>query len=195
MKKIDLYSDHDLIRRLRADDQLAFELLFYRYKDKIRGFAAQLAPPQIDPDEIVQKVFIKIWIQRNKIDPGKNFSSFLFTIAKNEVIDQIRSSVNRKIYFLGDELIADLNITGQEKNLQEGLQQKMEELIKQIPERRRQIFELSRFEGLTYKKIACRLHISENTVDTQVRKALDFLRKEMKRVRFLILTTILFYKS
>ncbi len=195
MKKIDFYSDRDLIVRLQDNDQLAFELLFYRYKDKITGFVAQLAPPQVDPDEIVQKVFIKIWLQRDRIDLEKSFSSFLFTVAKNEVIDQIRSAVNRRIYFMGDELIADLNITEQEKDLQEDLQQRMEELIKQIPERRRQIFELSRFEGLTYKKIASRLHISENTVDTQVRKALDFLRKEMRKVRFLVLPAIFFNKS
>ena len=190
MKKINIHSDTDLIARLKANDQLAFELLFYRYKNKIKGFVCQMAPPQIDPDEIVQKVFIRIWLQKARINPEKSFPSFLFTIAKNEVIDQIRSSVNRKIYFMGDELISDLNIIDQEKDVQEELEQKMEKLIRKMPERRRQIFELSRFEGLTYKKIAEKLHISENTVDTQIRKALSFLRTEASKIRFLILLIV-----
>jgi RNA polymerase sigma-70 factor (ECF subfamily) len=188
LKKIDLHSDRDLVVRLKAADQLAFEILFYRYKNKVKGFVFQLAPPQIDPEEVVQKVFIKIWVQKNKIDPERSFSSFLFTIAKNEVFDQIRSSVNKKIYLMGDELYTDLEIEDPPgTDALADLNQQMEDLIRKMPERRRQIFELSRFERLSYKKIAEKLHISENTVDTQIRHALNFLRNEIRKIRFLIL--------
>ncbi len=174
--------------RLKANDQLAFEILFYRYKNKVKGFVSQLAPSQIDPDEIVQKVFIKIWLQKDKIDPQKNFSSFLFIITRNEVIDQIRSSICKRIYFMGNDLLMDMEIedmTGQDA--QKDLEQQVECLLRKMPERRRQIFELSRFEGLSYKKIAENLHITENTVDTQIRNALNFLRNEIRKIRFFIL--------
>ncbi|MEN6455371.1 MAG: RNA polymerase sigma-70 factor [Prolixibacteraceae bacterium] len=187
MKRIDLHSDRDLVMKLKANDQFAFEILFYRYKNKVKGFVSQIAPSQIDPDEIVQKVFIKIWLQKDKIDPKKNFSSFLFVITRNEIVDQIRSSVYKKIYFMGDELLLDLEIedvTGQDA--QKDMEQQIELLLRKMPERRRQIFELSRFEGLSYKKIAENLHITENTVDTQIRNALNFLRNEIRKIRFSI---------
>ncbi|HKJ40573.1 MAG TPA: sigma factor, partial [Sunxiuqinia sp.] len=75
MKKLDLYTDQNLAARLKDDDQLAFEVLFYKYKNKLKGFVKKLAPPQVDPEEIVQKVFIKVWIQRARIDAQKSFSS------------------------------------------------------------------------------------------------------------------------
>jgi len=188
LKKLDLYTDQDLAARLKEDDQLAFEVLFYKYKNKLKGFVLKLAPPQIDPEEIVQKVFIKVWMLRTRIDAQKSFSSFLFTIAKNEVVDYLRSAVNRKIYLVGEGLAEDLNIgdeAGNEAQLE--MEQKVGELIRNLPERRRQIFELSRYEGMSYKQIAAKLNISENTVDTQIRKALNYLRVEMKKIRIFLL--------
>ncbi|PCH67915.1 MAG: hypothetical protein COC06_10465 [Bacteroidales bacterium] len=188
LNKLNLYNESDLIVRLNANDQFAFEVLFYKYKNKLKGFVIKLAPSQVDSDEIVQKVFIKVWVQRTKIDPRKSFSSFLFTIAKNEVIDQLRSSISKRIYFMGHEAIADLNISDQSVNeTQLELEQKVVELIKKIPERRRQIFELSRYDGLSYKQIAKELNISENTVDTQIRKSLNYLREELRKIKILLL--------
>ncbi|MBL4561500.1 MAG: RNA polymerase sigma-70 factor [Labilibaculum sp.] len=188
MNKLNRYNENDLIVRLNANDQFAFEVLFYKYKNKLKGFVIKLAPSQVDSDEIVQKVFIKVWVQRTKIDPRKSFSSFLFTIAKNEVIDQLRSSISKRIYFMGHEAIADLNISDQSVNeTQLELEQKVTELIKKIPERRRQIFELSRYDGLSYKQIAKELNISENTVDTQIRKSLNYLREELRKIKILLL--------
>lgn len=183
-----MYSDDNLAARLKENDQLAFEVLFYKYKNKLKGFVVKLAPPQIDPEEIVQKVFIKVWLQRDHINTTKSFSSYLFTIAKNEVIDYLRSAVNKKIYLVGEGLNEDLNISEESgDDVQREMEQKVEELIGNLPDRRRQIFELSRYDGLSYKEIALELSISENTVDTQIRKALNYLRTEIKKMRILLL--------
>ncbi|MEN8123314.1 MAG: sigma-70 family RNA polymerase sigma factor, partial [Bacteroidota bacterium] len=61
------------------------------------------------------------------------------------------------------------------------------ELIEKLPKKRQIIFKLNKIDGLTYKEIAAKLDISENTVDTQMRKALAFLRSEMKHFLSLIL--------
>lgn len=188
MSKLNRYSENDLVVRLNASDQFAFEVLFYKYKNKLKGFVTKLAPSQVDSDEVVQKVFIKVWMQREKINPRKSFSSFLYTIAKNEVIDQLRSSISKRIYFMSNGPIADLEVSDQSENdkILE-LELKVTELIKSMPERRRQIFELSRYDGLSYKQIANELNISVNTVDTQIRKALNFLRLEISKIRMLLL--------
>jgi RNA polymerase sigma-70 factor (ECF subfamily) len=75
---------------------------------------------------------------------------------------------------------------GFETPLTEDMEEKLQKLIDEIPERRRAIFRMSRFEGLSYKQIAERLNISENTVDSQIRNALAFLRKEFRKMALLI---------
>lgn len=187
MAKFELHTDRDLVVRFIAGDQMAFELLFHRYKNKVNGFVLKAAPSQIDPDEVVQNVFIKIWLQRDKINPDKSFSAFLFTIARHELVDQLRGAVTRKLYFVGDEMISDLQLAeaASDSNRME-LEEKVQSLIGELPERRRQMFELSRYKGLSYKQIAAQLGVTENTVDTQIRLALKFLREEVLKFRFLL---------
>jgi len=177
-----------LVNRFMTGDQMAFELLFHRYKNKLNGFVIKLAPSHIDADEVVQKVFIKIWLQRDRIKPEKSFSSFLFTIAKHELVDQLRTAINRKIYFVGDEMNVDLQVTDHsQESLRVELEERVVTLIGELPDRRRQMFEMSRYKGLTYRQIANELGVSENTVDTQIRLALNFLRKEITKVKLMLL--------
>ena len=182
MEKL-LHTEKELVNKLKEGDSFAFEVLFYKYRNKVKGFSVKLAPAQIDPEEIVQEVFVKVWIKKEFINPDKDFQSYLFSIAKHLVIDHLKSAVNRKLYFVGEHFQQDiLADEGIENSITEDAEEKLQKLINEIPERRREIFRLSRFEGLSYKQIAERLNISENTVDSQIRNALNFLRKEIRKI-------------
>jgi RNA polymerase sigma-70 factor (ECF subfamily) len=181
VKKL-LHTEKELLEKLRKGDSFAFEVLFYKYRNRIKGFAVKMIPSKIDSEEILQEVFVKLWLTKEAINPEKDFQSYLFSITKNLILDHLKSAVNRKLYFIGELFQTDLL----EENTAEDLisheaQEKLLELIDEIPERRREIFRLSRFEGLSYKQIAEKLHISENTVDSQIRNALAFLRKEFRK--------------
>ncbi|MBW8325410.1 MAG: RNA polymerase sigma-70 factor [Prolixibacteraceae bacterium] len=190
MEKL-LHTEKELVKKLKEGDSFAFEVLFYKYRNKVKGFAVKIVPAQVDPEEIVQEVFVKLWLKKEAVDPGKDFQSYLFSIAKHLVLDHLKSAVNRKLYFVGEHFQQDLLIDeGQENMLQEDAEEKLQRLIDEIPERRREIFRLSRFEGLSYKQIAERLNISENTVDSQIRNALAFLRKEFRK--FIVLAFLYF---
>ena len=182
MEKL-LHTEKELVKKLKEGDSFAFEVLFYKYRNKIKGFALKIVPAQIDPEEIVQEVFVRVWLKKDAIDQEKDFQSYLFSIAKHLVLDHLKSAVNRKVYFVGEHFQQDLaEEEGMEDSLSEETEVKLQKLINEIPERRREIFRLSRFEGLTYKQIADRLNISENTVDSQIRNALAFLRKEFRKI-------------
>jgi RNA polymerase sigma-70 factor (ECF subfamily) len=186
-----LHTEKELVKKLKEGDSFAFEVLFYKYRNKVKGFAVKIVPAQVDPEEIVQEVFVKLWLKKEAVDPGKDFQSYLFSIAKHLVLDHLKSAVNRKLYFVGEHFQQDLMIDeGHENLLQEDTEEKLQRLIDEIPERRREIFRLSRFEGLSYKQIAERLNISENTVDSQIRNALAFLRKEFRK--FIVLAFLYF---
>lgn len=180
MKKI-LHTDQELATKLKGGDSIAFELLFYKYKNKVKGFVCKLAPTRIAADDIVQEVFVRVWINKERINPEKEFQSYLFTIAKNLVLDQLKSAVNRRLYFVDDMFQKDLLIDDvSEESFAIEHEERLMKLLEQIPERRREIFCLNKFEGLSYKQIAKRLNISENTVDSQIRNALDYIRKKFK---------------
>jgi RNA polymerase sigma-70 factor (ECF subfamily) len=186
VKKL-LHTEKELLRKLREGDSFAFEVLFYKYRNKVKGFALKMVPTQVDPEEIVQEVFVKLWLKKELVNPEKDFQSFLFSIAKNLILDHLKSAVNRKLYFVGEHFQHDLMTDeSQELTLNDEKEEKLEQLIAEIPERRREIFRLSRFEGLSYKQIAEKLNISENTVDSQIRNALAFLRKEFQRIMVLL---------
>lgn len=186
MEKL-LHTEKELVKKLKEGDSFAFEVLFYKYRNKIKGFALKIVPAQIDPEEIVQEVFVRVWLKKEAIDPEKDFQSYLFSIAKHLVLDHLKSAVNRKLYFVGEHFQQDLlEEDGLDATVSEETEAKLQKLINEIPERRREIFRLSRFEGLSYKQIAERLNISENTVDSQIRNALAFLRKEFRKIVVLV---------
>lgn len=192
MEKL-LHTEKELLKKLKEGDSFAFEVLFYKYRNKVKGFAIKMVPAQVDPEEIVQEVFVKVWLKKEAVDPEKDFQSYLFSIAKHLVIDHLKSAVSRKLYFVGEHFQQDLLVDeGLDGSLTEDKAEKLLKLINEIPERRREIFQLSRFEGLSYKQIAERLNISENTVDSQIRNALAFLRKEFRK--FLTLAFLYFFQ-
>jgi RNA polymerase sigma-70 factor (ECF subfamily) len=178
-----LHTEKELVKKLKEGDSFAFEVLFYKYRNKVMGFARKMVPAQIDPQEIVQEVFVKVWLKKETINPDKDVQSYLFAIAKHLILDHLKSAVNRKLYFVEEHFQQDLMIDdvsdGSKSNDKE---EKLFNLLQQLPERRKEIFCLSRFEGLSYKQIAERLNISENTVDSQIRNALAFLRKEFRKI-------------
>lgn len=178
-----LHTEKELLKKLKEGDSFAFEVLFYKYRNKVKGFAKKMIPSQIDPEEIVQEVFVKLWLKKEIINPEKDLQSYLFSIAKNLVLDHLKSAVSRKLYFVGEHFQHDLLLEdGLDATILENPEEKLLCLIEQLPERRKEIFCLNRFEGLSYKKIAERLNISENTVDSQIRNALAFLRKEFRKI-------------
>ncbi len=188
-----LHTEKELAEKLKAGDSFAFEVIFYKYRNKVKGYACKMVPSQLDPEEIVQEVFVRLWLKREHINPEKDFQSFLFSIAKHLILDHLKSAVNRRLYFTGEYFQKDLMTDDQSDAVSSAeAEQNLYTLIGRLPERRREIFCLSRFEGLSYKQIADKLHISENTVDSQIRNALDFLRAEFRKISIMILIWFLY---
>jgi RNA polymerase sigma-70 factor (ECF subfamily) len=181
----DLNIEKQIINQFKLGNELAFELIFHRSKGKLKGFLKKVLPVDEDIESILQEIYIKLWLSRKSINADSNFETFLFTIARNLVIDVIRKRLHKQKYL--EELCRQLK-EGERNGLDtlenveySELEKKIFELIRKLPEKRQQIFKLNRIEGLTYREIALKLNISENTVDSQMRKALDFLRVEIKQ--------------
>ena len=174
--------DKDLVIRLRNGSQQAFEQVFIIYHQRIYNFCLRLLHVHDDAEEIVQKVFIALWEQKHQLNKSKSLAPYLYTIARYMIYQDLRNTVYRKAAF--DEIAGNESgfreVTKDEVLFKE-LSGVLNKLIDQLPARQKEIFRMSRDSGLSYKEIALKLGITENTVDTQIRRALGHLRKEYER--------------
>ncbi|SHF88257.1 RNA polymerase sigma-70 factor, ECF subfamily [Mariniphaga anaerophila] len=181
----ELKIEKELVEKLRLGNEMAFELIFHRSKGKLKGFLTKVLPAGEDAESVLQEVYLKVWQNKRSIKTNKSFETYLFAIARNMVIDLMRKRYHQQKYL--EELFYHLQ---KEEPAAEdtplasvsysALEKKVFESIEKLPPQRQKIFKLNRIDGLTYKEIAQKLDISENTVDSQMRSSLAFLRKEMK---------------
>lgn len=171
--------DKILVSHLKQGNPKAFEQLFLKYQKKLYYFCRKIIKNKEDSENLVQNTFLEIWENRQNIDEEKSFSGYLFKAIKNKVYNYIKKKINEQFYL--DFINEDSEEYSEDQYETKQLVDIVNELIQKLPERRKEIFLLSRNEGLTYKEIASKLNITENTVDTQIRKTLDFLRFEYQK--------------
>jgi len=170
-----------LIRRLKEGNKKIFEEIYRFYYPRLFNYCMSYTGSPEDSQEIIQTIFLRLWIRRNEIKINQSLKAYLYSATKNESLNYINRNKIKDKY-------SQFKMDG-EKPVQENVQQKMEKeeletLIKRailkLPDKRRRIFELSRFEGLKYEEIAKKLSVSVKTVETQMTKALKTLRKALK---------------
>ena len=174
-------SNSELILLIQKDDRVAFYNIYERYSKRLYGFVLRYIKLKEDAEEIVQVVFVKIWESRNKIDAYASFESFLFTIAYNTTISLLRKRTNEKKYL--DHLkslqhpVNSLNLID-EIHFNE-LNERVQSLLDELTPRQKEIFQLSREEGLLHDEIAKKLDISINTVKKHMANTLAFLKSHI----------------
>ena len=171
------------IEGVKNGDMAAFDLVYRAYSKRLYRFVYGIIKTEIDAEEIVQEVFVKIWESHEKIDNFALFDSYLFTIAYNSTISLIRKKLSEKKYI---QYIKSLQIPPQQKSAEinsdfEILSEKVNGLIRKLPPRQKEVFMLHRENELTYRQIAEKLDISVNTVENHMSKALKFLRNNLNK--------------
>ena len=191
MKELNKIDESELIRKLVDGDEMAFEILFYRYRGKVGNFIKRSIPPQIDLEETVHEIFLRIWINKHKLDANRPFGPYLFKVARNLVVDELRKNIEHSIYLHDNLFQADFGVNDTDFKIEEKeLQSWFKSILGKLPEKRRDIFVMNRFEDMSYKEIAAKLNISENTVDTQIRRTLFFFRTEIKKLRMFLFSNL-----
>jgi len=176
----------NVLVRLKASDRAAFSYIFMKYHQQVYLFCCKSLSKE-DAEEIVQNVFLVVWENRRQIDLQLSFSSYLFSIAKHQVYNAIRSKVAYKAFLEKyAEQVETVEIMQEYDDSTDKMKAKMNKIINQFPDRQREIFKMSRVYHMTYKEIAEKLEISENTVDTTIRRSLDALRSAFRQVMLFI---------
>lgn len=141
--------------------------------------------------EIVQDVFINLWEKRETIDPGKPVKSYLFTSVRNRCLNFIRDHKKFRSYYLDVELEMEVKWEDNDNLSEADTERRVSEALNKLPEKCREVFELSRFDELKYKEIAEKLGISVKTVEVQMSKALKVMRGELKDLLIVLILMLL----
>jgi len=178
------------------DGQLDVNKLFMYYSKPLFYFALKFVDEEQAKD-IVQDVFHKLWEDKN-IQISSSMSGFLFTMARNKCLQQIEKQKIREQYRqtaairLKEEELA-FYAGGANSLIQLELQHQLEEAIAKLPEKCREVFELSRFHSKKNQEIANELGISIKTVEKHISKALSQIRSELKDYLPLVLLYVPFH--
>lgn len=181
--------------RIKIGDEQAFELLFRKYYIRLCCFANKFLNDPEEARDVVQQVFTKIWEGRQDIDPEESLNAYLFRITQNICINKLRRSKVESKYAEIYKLvyIDHRQISPFESLMSDELEKNITIAVAKIPPRCKRVFELSRIEGLKYIEIAAVLNISIKTVETQMSKALQILRLELREYMKVILFLISLY--
>ncbi|MGQ7867755.1 RNA polymerase sigma factor [Sunxiuqinia sp. sy24] len=174
--------DKDYVERLKNDDFSAFDALFKKYAESLYGFALSITKEPYIAEEIAQLVFMKIWEKRAQLDEFRSIKSFLFSIAYSETISWLRKekSEKQRMNVVGAEMKQASNETNYSIEFNE-INAIANQIIEGLPEKRKEIFKLSRVQGYSNKEIAIRLNISIKTVENQMTAALKTLKEQLSK--------------
>jgi RNA polymerase sigma-70 factor (family 1) len=182
----------DILKLKQEDNIDSFNSLYQFWSGKLYNFILKISNGDTFlAEDLVQDVFTEIWENRKRLDENKSFGAYICTIAKDRLINIYRHRMIETLYAQairskksGDQYDAENDIN------YDFLDQLVNQLIEKLPTSRRNIFILSRRKYMSNKQIAQKLNLSENTVESQLSKAITFLRKEIEKNYAFIITSL-----
>ncbi|TKC03927.1 RNA polymerase sigma factor [Pedobacter frigoris] len=181
--------DFEMLIKLKAGDNAAFDFFYKQYRARIySNILKMLKSPELASD-VLQEVFVSLWNNRNSIDPEQSFDNYILRIAQNKVYDFFRKASRDKK--LAEKLIA-LSVGDEYNPIEEGLHLKwnlslLEKEIELLPPKCREVFKLCKVEGKSYNEVAELLNISTATVNNHIVKATRILKKNLSSIDLMVI--------
>ena len=170
--------DFVFVEKLKNGDYNAYTLLMNYYYKNLCGYTNLFTKDPSKSEDIVQNVFVKLWIYRKKIDPNIPIKRYLHKSVYNEFIDQYRK--NKSVISLEEKHLKIINKIIDDNSLNiEKLMINVNREIDKLPEKCKRIFILNKKEGLTHDEIAEYLQISKKTVEAHITRAFKILNQKL----------------
>ncbi|MGY3054221.1 RNA polymerase sigma-70 factor (family 1) [Pedobacter sp. UYEF25] len=186
------FVDSTCIQQLIAGEEAAFSKVYDLYAKKVYRLAFKFLKERAPSEEIVQEVFIKFWLNADKLDTAGNLWLYLFVITKRLSLNALRQI--SKSHHLTEKLIhtvVEMNNNTEENVLLHDLERCADQVIATLPRQQKLAYTLSRKEGLSHKEIAAQLHISPYTVNNHIGEALKTIKAQLKYAGLIVLFLVL----
>lgn len=178
--------DIKILESLKDGDHKAFETVFITYYNKTKTFIYGYLKSESDAEELTEDLFVGLWENREKINTSKSFNSYLHTVARNTAINFLKHKYVQDTYLNTVQNIA-YSSTSEEELIAKELGLLIDDIVDKMPEQRKQIYILSRNEGLNNTEIAEKLNTTKRNVESQLSLALKEIRKAITSFFFTFL--------
>jgi len=191
-------NEAELLALVAKGEERAFTELFDAYYRQLGEYVYKLTESIEVSEEIVQDVFIKIWLKRETLPELDNFSYYLFILSKNQTLNHLRKKANDKVrqlewlkQFEEEAYMPD------DTPVIEEYRSLIDDAIEKLPPQQKKVYKMSREERLKHEEIAKILNISPETVKKHIKLALRFIKNELSSqndaVIILVLSTPLIF--
>ncbi len=168
-----------VFERLVEGDEKAFEEIVHCIYNKLFPFVVSLVKSEEEANDLLQEVFLKIWVHRSSFSSITNPMGWIYTVIANTASNHIRTRLRRETRVKKYQFRTS-SVEMMEEQLDAKFTQTLiDDAVNALPPKKKQVFLLSKKEGLSRKEIAERLNISENTVRNQLSDAVQFLRERL----------------
>ncbi len=183
-------TDHEIIDRIKQKDKQVFEYVFKLYRSSLCRYASLFIEDKETAEDIIQDIFFKLWINADEIKINKSFKSYLFRVVHNSCLNHIRHlKIVNKYY--QEQIYFDESVTRNHPP-EPYLKDAINKAIEGLPEMTKEIFTLSKLEGLKHEEISEKLQISKKTVEAHLTKASVRLKDKLKNFASIFLLICFF---
>jgi RNA polymerase sigma-70 factor (ECF subfamily) len=192
LENIAAHTEKELLEKTANGDERAFRCLFDRYQPKVYSFAMYITRSTYLSEEIVQEVFMKIWITRKGLADIEHFGAYLKTIAKNIASNYLKRLAHEQLILqkMAEEAPpSEANL--ENEVIMNELQRILDEAIATLPPQQQKVYLLHRYDNLKQEEIARQMQISYYTVKEHMKKALKTIRTYVEqRIDLIILVAL-----
>ena len=176
-----LPNEKELLSCIAAGDESAFRKIYDTYRPKIYAYALRLTEHESIADDIIQDVFLKVWINRHSLVNITNFKAWLYAIARNHIADAMRAIAKERTSHKQWGRVIPIGTNAVEETMADKENQHLlQQALNQLSPQQRLIYNLTRDAGAKHAEIAGQLNISRNTVKTHLVHALRSIRNYLQ---------------
>lgn len=166
-------TDKEITAGIKEGNMMAYKQLFLRYYVPVRRFLTVILNDFEMAQDVAQDIFMKVWLNRDGLSEDKSIKSLVYTMARNAAINHLKHTGVKQIGDVEDYVIESSETT--DKVEADSLRSYLLFRIAQMPQKRRKIFMMSRYDGMKNKEIAAQMGISVRTVEKHIELALKDL--------------------
>lgn len=178
--KTDTNPEQQLVRDIKNGDASAFDTLYWKYHRAVYFNIFKLIKDPDTSKDILQEVFVALWIKRSALNPDMSIGGWLFTTSYHKCIDHLRLGVAAFLWS-GEVNIADEEVDHGKEREQESRLQLIQQAVHNLSPKKREVFELCKLKGKTYEETAQELNISKHTVKEYLTAAIIHIKNYIHR--------------